>query len=90
MASLTVRLPERLRKDMSKLTKVNWSAVVRDAIEERIRLEELKTTRDWDRIRRAAKLTDSIYDQMRRKYGHIEYNSAETIRYWREKQYGPT
>jgi len=75
---------------MQKLSDVNWSAVVRDAIEERIRLEELKATRDWERVRRAAKLTDSIYEQMRRKYGHIEYNSAETIRYWREKRYGPT
>ena len=41
IASLTVRVPERLREDMRKLTGVNWSAVVRDAIEQRVRIEEL-------------------------------------------------
>jgi hypothetical protein len=90
MASLTVRLPERLRKEMRKLTGVNWSAVVRDAIEERVRIEELSFGRDWDRVRRAAKMTDAVYERISRKYGHIHYNSAETIRYWREKRYGPS
>jgi hypothetical protein len=75
---------------MRKLTGVNWSAVVRDAIEQRVRIEELKAERDWDRVGRAVKMTDSIYERMRRRYGHIQYNSAETIRYWREKRYGPT
>jgi len=79
-----------LRKDMRKLTDVNWSAVVRDAIEERVRIEELRTKCDWDRVRQAVKMTDAIYDQMNRKYGHIQFNSAETIRYWREKRHGPT
>ena len=87
---MTVRVPERLRKDMRKLTGVNWSAVVRDAIEERVRIEELRTNRDWDRVRRATRMTDSIYRRMRRKYGHIQYNSAETIRDWREKRFGPS
>ena len=68
---------------MKRLTGVNWSAVVRDAIEERVRIEELSDQRDWDRVRRAAKDTDSIYEQIKRKYGHIEYNSADTIRFLR-------
>lgn len=75
---------------MRKLKGVNWSDVVRDAIEERVRIEESAAERDWDRVRRAARMTDSIYEQTRRKYGHIHYNSAETIRHWREKRYGPT
>jgi hypothetical protein len=90
MASLTVRVPDRLRREMRKLSDINWSAVVRDAIEDRIRIEELGTKRDWDRVRQAARMTDSIFQEMSRKYGHIQFNSAETIRYWREKRYGPT
>ena len=75
---------------MRKLADVNWSAVVRDAIEGRVRIEELRAKRDWDRVRQAVKMTDAVYDQMSRKYGHIQFNSAETIRHWREKKHGPT
>ena len=56
-----------MRKDMRKLTDVNWSAVVREAMEERVRIEELRTKRHWDRVRQAVKMTDLIYDQMSRK-----------------------
>jgi len=90
MTVITVRLPEWLRKEMRKLKGVNWSALVRDAIESRISLEAARSERDWDRVREAVKLTDAIFEQMHQKHGHIDYNSAETIRYWREKRYGPT
>ena len=90
MAILTVRLPERLRRDMRKLKGINWSAVVRDSIEARVRIEEVKYKRDWDRVKAAVKVTDSIFEQIKSKHGHIDYNSAETIRYWREKRYSPT
>jgi metal-responsive CopG/Arc/MetJ family transcriptional regulator len=90
MAVITVRLPERLKKEMRKLKGVNWSALVRDAIESRISLEARRAERDWDRVGEAARLTDSIFEEMREKHRHIDYNSAETIRNWREKRSGPT
>lgn len=90
MAIISVRLSERLRKEMRKLENVNWSAVVRDAIEFRIKMENRSSGRNWDRVREAAKLTDLIFEKMREEHGHLDYNSAETIRYWRERRYGST
>ncbi len=90
MAVITVRVPDKLRRAMTKVKNVNWSAVVRDAIESRVELELEENGRDWDRVRRANKLADRIFNEMQRKYGHVPFNSAETIRYWRERRYGST
>ena len=84
MALVTVRVPEGLRKEMRKLKSVNWSEVLRDAIESRIELEHRTTARDWEKIREGTSKADKIYKEMERKYGQIDFNSAETIRYWRE------
>ena len=90
MAVITVRLPERLKKEMRKLRGVNWSFVVRDAIESRVRLEAARRDRDWDRVKKASKLTDSIFEEVSRKHGHMDYDSTEAIRAWREKRFGHT
>jgi predicted transcriptional regulator len=90
MAVITVRLPEDLRKRMHRLRRVNWSAVIRDSIEHRVRLEERSPERDWDRIRRAHRLAEEIFEENQRKYGHVNFNSAETIRYWRGREYRST
>jgi len=84
LALVTVRVPEQVRKEMRKLKSVNWSALIRDAIESRIEIERRASTRDWDRVREGSKMADAIYSEMARKYGKIDFNSAETIRYWRE------
>lgn len=54
MANITVSIPEDLRKKMRKLDEVNWSAVSRKAIEEKIwkeemlrKLEEEKEDIEW-------------------------------------------
>jgi hypothetical protein len=83
LAVITVRVPERLRKQMRSLTDVDWSSVVRDAIEARVRLESVEPERDWDRVREADKITEAIFAEMYRKYGHVRYDSTETIREWR-------
>ncbi len=83
MPLVTVRVPERLRKEMGKLKSVNWSAVLRHAIEARIELEQ-RTSRDYDRVREASRKADAIRKEIRNKYGCVDFNSAETIRYWRE------
>ncbi len=84
MALVTIRVPEKLRKEMRKVKSVNWSALIRDAIESRIELERQMTDRDRERVIEASKQADSVYAEMHRKYGHMSFNSAETIRYWRE------
>jgi post-segregation antitoxin (ccd killing protein) len=40
---VSVRVPDRLRREMERLKDVNWSALLRSAIEERLRREKLKT-----------------------------------------------
>ena len=78
-----------MRKRMKRLKDVNWSAVVRDAIESRINLEK-KTGRDWNRVREADRMANVIFEEMHRKYGHVDYDSTETIRFWRARRYGST
>jgi hypothetical protein len=84
MALVTIRVPERLKKEMRKVKSINWSALLRDAIETRLELERWTTQRDQERLRRASKEADSVREEIAREYGHIEFNSAETIRHWRE------
>ena len=79
-----------MRKRMKLLKDVNWSAVVRYAIESRINLEKKKTGRDWDRVREADRMANAIFEEMHRKYGHVDYDSTETIRFWRARRYGST
>jgi hypothetical protein len=79
-----------LRKQMRRLKDLNWSAIVRDAIELRINLEKKQTERDWSRVREADKVANEIFEEMHRKYGHVDYDSTETIRSWRAKRYGST
>lgn len=86
MALVTVRVPERLRREMRRLKSVNWSSLLRAAIESRIELERRSMTRDWEKVREGSRKADAIYNEMARKYGHIDFNSAETIRYWRDKR----
>lgn len=86
MALVTFRVPEQLRRDMRRLKSVNWSSLLREAIESRIELERRSMTRDWEKVREGSRKADGIYKEMARKYGHIDFNSAETIRYWREKR----
>lgn len=37
MGTMSVSVPERLKKEMNKLDEVNWSAVARKAFEEKVR-----------------------------------------------------
>jgi hypothetical protein len=40
---VSVRVPERLRREMERLKDVDWSALLKSAIEERLKRETLKT-----------------------------------------------
>ena len=43
MVSITLSVPEELKKDMDKFQEINWSAVARDAIKNKIiMLEKFK------------------------------------------------
>ncbi len=40
---VSLRVPERLKKEMEKLKDVDWPALLKSAIEERLRRERLRT-----------------------------------------------
>ena len=40
---VSVRVPEHLKKEMEKLKDVDWPALLKSAIEERLKREKLKT-----------------------------------------------
>jgi len=84
MASITVRVPERLRREMRRLRHVDWSEVIRKSIEERISLEKVAHGRDRARIIEANRKVDGLYEDIRKRYGTVKYDSALTVRSWRD------
>jgi len=55
-ARFTVRIPRELKERMNRLNHVNWSDVVRRALEERVREEEVKwALRVMDKVSRKAR-----------------------------------
>ena len=84
MGVITVRIPEDLRKRMKRLKNVNWSEVVREAILERILVEEKLVGKDWSLVRKAAEEMDELRKMIEARDGKCDYDSAETIRNWRD------
>jgi len=82
LAIVTVRLDEQLKQKMKKLRHVNWSEVIRTAINERISQEEtLASQRSVD----VASLRKAMADQDRlRSKTTGTWSGAEEIRKWRE------
>lgn len=83
LALVTVRVPEQLRKEMRKLRSVNWSALLREAIQTRVELEQ-QVTKDLERVRKGSRRADAVRREISKRHGYIDFDSAETIRYWRE------
>jgi predicted transcriptional regulator len=84
MAIITVRVSDELKKHMRRFKKVNWSSVIRKAIEDRIMVEQSKEKKDKALILEANEAIESVFAQSNKKYGTIEYDSAVTIRRWRD------
>lgn len=85
MAQLTIRLPDRLKKQMGRFKEINWSEVVRKAIEARIVLE-MRRRRDTRRSLEAARKQDEIAKLLASQYSG-PWSSVEVIRYWRKHRY---
>ncbi|MBO3754072.1 MAG: hypothetical protein FGF53_04245 [Candidatus Brockarchaeota archaeon] len=84
MSVITVRVPRSLKRRMSRFKNVNWSEVIREAILERIAVEEKLGDKDWELVRKAAKETDRLREAVEARDGKCDYDSTETIRNWRE------
>ncbi len=87
MAIITVRVPEDLKRRMEQLPELNWSEVMRRAVERRVS-EEIAKRREHDgrRLRQAAKTQDQIAKRLSFTPAG-SWKSLEVIRYWREHRY---
>jgi len=72
MVSITVRIPEGLKEKMNQLKDINWSEVIRRAIEEEVRKA---------RMREASRRIDAL-----REKSNIKWDSTKVIREWRERR----
>lgn len=72
MATVTLRVPEEIKKEMEKLKRINWSEVMRKAVAEEIRREKM---------RKASKTIEEL-----RAKSKIKWNSVAVIREWRERR----
>jgi len=86
MAIITVRVPDKLRKNMRRFRNVNWSGMIRKAIEDRIMIEQSKEKRDRALIVAANETIEKLFAESSKKYGAIEYDSTVTIRSWRDSR----
>jgi transcriptional regulator of met regulon len=77
---VSARVDEETRRKMRRLRHVNWSEVLREAIQERIRLEGCIRERSEADVREALRLMDSI---RRPRPG---FDGTEEIRKWRDRR----
>ena len=78
---VSFRIDRRLKERMEKLKHINWSEVVRRAIEQVVRVEEARL-REKDRARIA--WASLKMDELRRR---VEgWSSVEEIRRWRVRR----
>ena len=75
---VSARVDEETRRKMRRLRYVNWSEVVRVAIQDKIREEDRKRERDMTEVAEAIRLMDSI------RRPHSGFDGTEEIRKWRD------
>jgi hypothetical protein len=85
MAIVNVRIPDDLKTRMSNLPELNWSEIVREAIENKISSER-RRAKDREKIRGALKAQDRIAETLARRYTG-SWKGTEVIRFWRERRY---
>lgn len=83
MATVSVRVPEELKQEMEAHEDVNWSAVIREHIREE--LEERDDRNLASAVATSERLSAAIDEAT-----VADQNTAERIREWRDRRYGPT
>ncbi len=84
--TITIRIPEDLKKRMSRIKGVNWSEVVRRAILDKVKVEEKLRDKNWNLVTEAVQQADKLRMSLETRHGKCDYDSAETIRYWRNRR----
>jgi len=85
VAIFNVRISDDLKIRMGSLPELNWSEIVREAIENKIASERRKA-KDREKIQAASKTQDRIAETLSRRYPR-NWKGTEVIRYWREHRY---
>lgn len=81
MTLLSVKVDSRLRERMKKFPQINWSQVMRKAVEDRLQMEEALTRRrriDRNLLRTSIETQDRI-----RQKSHGTWSATKEIRRWR-------
>ncbi|MEM4780271.1 MAG: hypothetical protein QXG03_01705 [Halalkalicoccus sp.] len=82
MATVSVRIPDRMKEKMDQFPEVNWSAVLRNQLEAEL---DRREGRD---IARAVLVSERLSNSVDPD-SLGEYDSAETIRTYRDSRHGP-
>jgi len=83
---ITIRVPEELKKKLERFPEINWSEVVRQAIEARVHMEMARRqVRDRELMLKAFEAQDAIAAKTSKFKG--EWSGVEVIRWWREHRY---
>ncbi|MHA1386282.1 MAG: hypothetical protein ACTSR3_21220 [Candidatus Helarchaeota archaeon] len=80
MSVVSFKIDRELKKKMQKYKHINWSEVLREAVERRIKIEETLKSHEFD-LALALKASEEI-DKIRKKTSGI-WNGAEEVRKWR-------
>jgi predicted transcriptional regulator len=81
MATVSLRVPDELKKKMDEHGEINWSAVIRANIEEEI--GRLESRSIGHAVASSERLSTEIDEEE-----VTDENTAETIREWRDTRYG--
>jgi hypothetical protein len=75
---------------MRQMRDLNWSEIIREAIEARVLLEsKRRRVRDKRQALRAKKRIDEIADTLSSRYSG-PWSGVEVLRYWRTHRYSPS
>jgi hypothetical protein len=77
MSIVTVRVDKETRKRMRRMRHINWSGVLREAIDRKLSHESDRN------LARAVIVNDEL-----RKRAPPGWDAVEVIRFWREHRYG--
>ncbi|PSQ21146.1 hypothetical protein BRD04_07100 [Halobacteriales archaeon QS_9_67_17] len=81
MATVSLRVPDALKRKMDEHGEINWSAVIRANIEEEI--DQLESRSIGHAVATSERLSGQIDgEEMQNE------NTAETIREWRDERHG--
>jgi metal-responsive CopG/Arc/MetJ family transcriptional regulator len=79
MDVVSVKVDKKVKDKMKKLSNVNWSEIIRQALAKKIQEEESKVRIfDTESLQEAAAITDRMRKASKR------WNSTEEIRRWRQ------